>query len=120
VPLIFSYGSLQHEDVQLAVYGRIVRGEPDSLVGWTLTCIEVPRSHKAASSGATHYANVERSTQSANAVAGTLLELTDAELEASDGYERDADYVRVLNTLASGRSAWVYVSSGTMRTPKSP
>ena len=120
MPLIFSYGSLQQQDVQLAVYGRVLRGEPDSLMGWTLTRIEVPKSHKAASSGVTHYTNVERSTETANSVAGTLLELTDAELAASDGYEREAEYVRVMTTLASGRSAWVYVSAGTLRTPKAP
>jgi hypothetical protein len=44
-------------------------------------------------------------------VEGTLLELTDAELAASDGYEEEANYVRLLTTLASGRRTRVYVSA---------
>jgi len=113
VPLIFSYGSLREETVQLSVYGRVLRGEPDSLVGWVRTLIAVSKSHKAASLGTTHYANVQRSPQSSASVAGTVLELTEDELTASDGYERDAEYVRVMATLASGRRVWVYVSEGT-------
>ena len=114
MPLIFSYGSLQEEAVQLSIYGRVLSGEADALHGWVRTRIEVPKWHKAASSGTTHYANIECSPQSASRVAGTLLELTDAELEASDGYERDAEYVRTMITLESGRRAWVYVSAGTV------
>ena len=116
VPLIFSYGSLQEEAVQLSVYGRVLRGESDALVGWVRTRIDVPKWHKAATQGTTHYANVERSPQSASRVAGTLLELTDVELTASDGYERDAEYVRVMITLESGRRAWVYVSASSVST----
>lgn len=104
--------------MQRSVYGRVLRGEPDSLAGWVRTLIKVPKSHKAASLGTTHYANVEPSPQTSSSVAGTVLELTDAELEASDGYERDAEYVRVMITLASGRGAWVYVSEKTASTDR--
>ena len=34
MPLIFSYGSLHKEAVQLSVYGRVLRGDRDALVGW--------------------------------------------------------------------------------------
>lgn len=114
MPLIFSYGSLQEEAVQLSVYGRVLRGEADALVGWVRTLVEVPEWHKAASQGTTHYANVVRSPASANRVEGTVLELTDAELAASDGYEEEAGYSRLMTTLASGLSAWVYVSAGSI------
>jgi gamma-glutamylcyclotransferase (GGCT)/AIG2-like uncharacterized protein YtfP len=114
MPLIFSYGSLQEEAVQLSVYGRVLHGEADAMVGWVCTLIEVPKWHKAASSGTTHYANVARSPKAESRVAGTVLDLTDAELISSDGYERDAEYVRVMITLASGRDAWVYVSARTV------
>jgi gamma-glutamylcyclotransferase (GGCT)/AIG2-like uncharacterized protein YtfP len=110
VPLIFSYGSLQQEAVQLSTYGRVLRGEPDELIGWRLTVVEVPAWHKAAASGLTHYANVERSPEAGSRVAGTLFEITATELAGADAYERDAEYVRVLATLGSGRAAWLYVS----------
>jgi gamma-glutamylcyclotransferase (GGCT)/AIG2-like uncharacterized protein YtfP len=109
--LLFSYGSLQEQAVQLSVYGRALRGEPDELMHCVREHIAVPSWHKAAASGVTHYANVVFQPESDSRVAGTVLELTDAELVASDAYEQDADYVRVMTTLASGRRAWVYVSA---------
>jgi gamma-glutamylcyclotransferase (GGCT)/AIG2-like uncharacterized protein YtfP len=110
MPLIFSYGSLQQEVVQLANYGRVLRGDPDELIGWVLTKIDVPKWHKAAAAGVSHYANVELVPGSGGRVPGTVYDITDAELAAADAYERDAEYGRVFTVLASGRSAWVYVS----------
>jgi gamma-glutamylcyclotransferase (GGCT)/AIG2-like uncharacterized protein YtfP len=112
VPLIFSYGSLQQEAVQVSTYGRVLRGDSDELIGWVRTLIKVPGWHKAAAAGVSHYANVERSPESGGRVAGTVFELTDAELAATDAYERDSEYRRAVAVLASGRSAWVYVSAG--------
>jgi gamma-glutamylcyclotransferase (GGCT)/AIG2-like uncharacterized protein YtfP len=116
LPLIFSYGSLQEEAVQLAVYGRVLRGEPDQLLHCVRERIAVPPWHKAAAAGITHYQNAVFVPGSDSHVEGTALELTDTELEASDGYERDADYVRIETVLASGRRAWVYVSAASVRT----
>jgi len=114
VPLFFSYGSLQQEPVQLSIYGRVLRGEPDALIDCVRSLIEVPKSHKAAAAGVTHYATVTFTPGSGSRVAGTLLELTDAEFVATDAYERDSEYVRVLADLASGRRVWVYVSEQTV------
>ena len=110
MPLLFSYGSLQQEAVQLSSYGRVLRGDADELVGWVLKKIDVPRWHKAAAAGVSHYANVEPVPGSGSRVPGTVYEITDTELAAADAYERDAEYERVFAVLASGRSAWVYVS----------
>jgi len=111
VPLIFSYGSLQQEAVQVSVYGRVLGGEPDELVDWVRGEIAVPKSHKA-SATLTHYANVTFAPGSGGRVAGTVFEITEAELATTDGYEREAEYVRVIVTLASDRRAWVYQSAG--------
>lgn len=113
MPLIFSYGSLQLESVQVSIYGRGLRGEPDELVGYVRTLVEVPKWHKAAASGLTHYANVEPTADSGSRIAGTVLELTEVQLAVTDAYEQDAEYIRVTADLASGQSAWVYVSAGT-------
>jgi gamma-glutamylcyclotransferase (GGCT)/AIG2-like uncharacterized protein YtfP len=87
-----------------------LQGSADELNGWARTQIAVPKWHKVAASGLTHYANVERSPNPDSRVAGTVFEITDEELAATDAYERDAEYGRVFAALASGRSAWVYVS----------
>jgi hypothetical protein len=112
--MVFSHGSLQQPDVQVSIYGRALQVEPDELVDCIRTQVEVPPWHKAAASGTTHYANVEFVTGSGGRVAGMVFELTDAELLITDAYERDAEYVRILAQLASGRSAWVYVSARTI------
>ena len=34
MPLLFSYGTLQQEDVQLATFGRLLQGQKDELLGF--------------------------------------------------------------------------------------
>jgi hypothetical protein len=36
MPLLFSYGTLQQEEVQLAIFDRKLRGDQDELVGYDL------------------------------------------------------------------------------------
>src|SRR6478672_8261729 len=36
---LFSYGTLQQRDVQLATYGRALEGSPDTLVGYRLASL---------------------------------------------------------------------------------
>jgi gamma-glutamylcyclotransferase (GGCT)/AIG2-like uncharacterized protein YtfP len=43
-------------------------------------------------------------------IAGTVFEITSEELAAADRYEV-SDYKRIAVTLASGRTAWVYVKA---------
>jgi hypothetical protein len=113
LPLVFTHGSLQEEAVQVSLYGRVLRCEPDELVDCIRTQIEVPAWHKAAAAGVAYYTNVTFLRGSGGRVAGKVLELTEAELVATDRYEKDADYVRVQVDLASGRRAWVFVSAQT-------
>jgi hypothetical protein len=105
MPRLFSYGTLQQEDVQLSTFGRSLSGESDELNGFELSsvAIEDPQA------GTTHYANVRYNGRNDSRVQGTLFELTDTELTAADAYEQDASYIRISAVLASGRQAWVYV-----------
>lgn len=41
MPLLFSYGTLQLEQVQLETFGRLLKGEKDILEGYKLTMIEI-------------------------------------------------------------------------------
>lgn len=38
--LLFSYGTLQHKDVQIATFGRELTGRKDSLLGYTRAITE--------------------------------------------------------------------------------
>jgi len=97
MPLLFSYGTLQQDDVQLATFGRLLQGHHDELPGFTL----VP-------AGTMPHANVTFSGTADSRVSGMAFEVTDAELVAADRYEASDAYSRTAVTLASGKRAWVY------------
>ncbi len=111
MPLLFSYGTLQQEGVQLATFGRRLHGERDELPGFERSLVPIADPALAAAGGRTHHDNVVSNDLAASRVPGTVFEITDAELAAADRYEEAASYHRIPATLASGRSAWLYVSA---------
>jgi len=112
MPLLFSYGTLQQESVQMSTFGRLLEGRADALVGYAQLMIEVGRVDVVAKSGKTHHPIVAFTGNPEDRVSGAVFEITDSELESADAYEVAA-YKRVLAPLASGRSAWVYVDART-------
>ena len=104
---LFSYGTLQQENVQLATFGRLLHGRPDALIGFTQELIEITDLEVLAKSGKRFHPAVARSS-AADRVAGTVFEISASELAAADAYEV-SDYERVEAQLASGSKAWVYV-----------
>ena len=107
---LFSYGTLQIEEVQLATFGRRLEGKPDILVGYSLTMIRIQDQNFAAISGATHHRNIQFTGLASDLVEGTVFTVTKKELEQADVYEEVADYKRVLVQLKSGMNAWVYLN----------
>ena len=43
--LLFTYGTLQHAEVQLDTFGRLVAGEPDALPGYTIDYVEIEEGY---------------------------------------------------------------------------
>src|SRR5687767_8011425 len=107
IPL-FSYGTLQLRDVQLATYGRELTGEPDALPGYRLAPLEIADEHVIGISGQAVHSIARETGNPGDRVSGVVFLLTDAEIEATDGYEVEP-YRRVEVALESGRTAWVYV-----------
>lgn len=107
IPL-FSYGTLQLEQVQLDSFGRRLEGRADAIRGWSRSMVEITDPAVLASSGERFHPIVSASDDPADEVAGTVFLVSAAELEAADRYEV-ADYHRVQAALASGGQAWVYV-----------
>jgi gamma-glutamylcyclotransferase (GGCT)/AIG2-like uncharacterized protein YtfP len=105
---LFSYGTLQQENVQLATFGRLLEGAPDALVGFRQDMVEITDPDVLAKSGKRFHPIVTRSDNETDRVAGTVFLITPEELSAADAYEV-ADYERVEAPLASGLRAWVYV-----------
>jgi gamma-glutamyl AIG2-like cyclotransferase len=111
MPLLFSYGTLQQEAVQLSTFGRRLVGSPDQLVGFAQSVFRVEDPDFVATSGKADHAMVKFTGNRDDRVSGTVFEISDGELARADAYE-PAGYERVSTTLASGREAWVYALSG--------
>lgn len=97
--------------MQLATFGRLLRGQRDELPGFEPSLVKINDPEMVASSGRTHHANVTFNGRDDSRVSGTVFEVTDAELTAADQYEQRAAYKRVSAMLASGKEAWVYVDA---------
>ena len=106
---LFTYGTLQQREVQLATYGRELAGEPDALLGYRLEPLAIDDPDVVAISGKAVHTIARRTGDADDRIPGAVLMLTEAELEATDAYETSA-YSRVEVRLESGRYAWVYVS----------
>jgi len=109
VPLLFSYGTLQHKGVQLSTFGRLLEGQPDELIGFEQALFKVEDADFVAASGKADHAIVVFNGRPDSRVQGTVFEVTQAELERADAYE-PSGYQRVRAKLASGREAWVYAA----------
>ena len=108
--LLFSYGTLQQSDVQLDTFGRLIDADADVLPGYTVDYTESEDHRVADVSGSTVHPIVRATGNPRDKVTGTVLRVTEDELEAADEYEVSL-YVRVAAVLSSGRRAGVYVAS---------
>lgn len=106
--LLFSYGTLQDANVQIANFGRVLKGHPDTLPGYVQGLVVIADPSVVATSGKTHHSIVQPSLNPEDEVCGTMFEITEQELASADTYEV-SDYKRVAVTLKSGARAWVYV-----------
>lgn len=109
MPLLFSYGTLQRDDIQMATFGRLLNGQLDELVGYEPALVKIEDAALAARLGKTHHNDVAFNGLDGSRVAGMAFEITHAELASCDGYEAEFFYERVVAKLASGRETWVYV-----------
>ncbi|MDP3659691.1 gamma-glutamylcyclotransferase family protein [Phenylobacterium sp.] len=107
---LFSYGTLQQEGVQMATFGRLLRGNPDTLIGYRQELLKITDPLLIAADGLLASYPVVVPSDQGDAVAGVVFEISQAELEAADAYE-GKDYQRVAVRLKSGREAWVYVKA---------
>lgn len=108
--LLFSYGTLQQEAVQLSTFGRLLQGQPDELVGFEQSLLRIEDPQFVATSGKTDHAIVKFNGRDDSRVSGTVFEVSDGELANADQYE-PAGYKRIFAMLASGKQAWVYADA---------
>jgi gamma-glutamylcyclotransferase (GGCT)/AIG2-like uncharacterized protein YtfP len=109
MPRLFSYGSLQQEEVQVSTFGRKLEGEKDLITGYEPSLLKITDPALSARLGKTHHDNISATGDDWSNVQGTVFEISDAELAQADAFEAQFDYQRVNVTLASGNEAWVYI-----------
>jgi gamma-glutamylcyclotransferase (GGCT)/AIG2-like uncharacterized protein YtfP len=107
---LFSYGTLQQPEVQVANYGRLLNGNPDALVGYRLARLEISDPRVIEVSGKAVHTIACATDNAKDRIEGMIFEISQEELAATDAYEVDA-YGRVEVALESGRKAWVYVAT---------
>ncbi|NJB71792.1 gamma-glutamylcyclotransferase (GGCT)/AIG2-like uncharacterized protein YtfP [Saonia flava] len=97
---LFTYGTLQDPQVQHYIYGRILDGKPDFLLG-----------HKRLKNAVYgKYPLVVKTNHENDSVPGMVYYISYEELLKTDVYETNA-YRREKATLKSGIDAWVYVEN---------
>ncbi|MET6991230.1 gamma-glutamylcyclotransferase family protein [Sediminicola arcticus] len=97
---LFTYGTLQDQDIQLQLFGRVLSGEPDILIRYQLSKKKIMG----------RYTVIHKTNDPINRLEGIRYSLALQELLDTDTYEGEA-YKRILVTLASGKKAWVYVEN---------
>jgi len=112
IELLFSYGTLQLESVQMATFGRLLTGFPDILPRFALAGLKIEDAGVIAVSGKAEHTIARFTGNDDDVIPGVVFELTSEDLQHADNYEV-ADCARVAVTLSSGRVAWVYVDPRT-------
>jgi gamma-glutamylcyclotransferase (GGCT)/AIG2-like uncharacterized protein YtfP len=108
--LLFTYGTLQSEVVQLSIFERKLNGTEDAIVGYRLALIKIDDEDFIAASGTADHRNLAFTGNPSDFVVGTVFEVTHAELEQADVYE-PAGYKRVLVQSREGLNVWVYLQA---------
>lgn len=99
---LFAYGTLQDVDVQQDLFGRILKGIPETLVGYELNEIQIEEEF-----GIAHYPIIMETNDSNDTISGILYEVTMRELQQADLYE-GLHYKRVEVLLQSNQKAWAF------------
>jgi hypothetical protein len=105
---LFSYGTLQDENVQRAVFGKPVHGTPDAIVGYDLVPVMISSQEAIAISGKAEHTTLVPAKGESAPIEGVVFHITAGDLAAADRYE-SAEYRRIKVGLRSGIEAWVYV-----------
>ncbi len=108
--MLFSYGTLQYEAVQMSTFSRKLTGHADAIVGYRLDQVIIDDPYVVKLSGEAIHKMLMPTHDTSDTVPGMVFEITAEELQKADKYEIAA-YNRVKVPLLSGNTAWAYVSA---------
>lgn len=99
---LFAYGSLQNEDIQKDLFGRILEGTPETLIGYVIKQIQIEEEF-----GIVNYPIITQTENQEDTINGIVYDISTKELHQSDLYE-GLHYKRVEVQLQSKQKAWAY------------
>ncbi len=108
--LLFSYGTLQKEQVQLETFSRLLTGEKDSLPNYKLDFVEITDAEVLRKSGEKFHPIISFSGTDQDKVEGVLFEVTEQEILVADKYEV-GDYKRIETVFESGSVGFIYIEN---------
>lgn len=111
---LFSYGTLQMENVQKETFGRILQGTKDVLVGYILSEVQIKAKSVIEKSGTDIHPILKATDNPYDEVEGTIFEITHDELMRADDYEVK-EYTRINTHFKSGTTAWVYTDASQIK-----
>ncbi|MBS9779293.1 MAG: gamma-glutamylcyclotransferase [Moraxellaceae bacterium] len=107
---LFSYGTLQLENVQKETFGRILTGTKDSLIGYILSEVKIKDKEVIRKSGIDIHPILKFTGNPNDKVEGTIFSITAEELQQADDYEVE-EYTRKKARFQSGVKAWIYADA---------
>lgn len=102
---LFAYGNLREKDIQETVFGRILEGVPESLVGYAVKEIQIEEEY-----GIDTYPIITPTQNQDDTIDGILYDLTLRELQLADTYE-GKHYKRIRVQLKSNEVAWAFTAT---------
>ena len=85
--LLFSYGTLQLQAVQMKLFGRLLSGTADTLRGFALVPLKIDDEEVVAISGQGYHTMATFTGLESDLVSGTVFTLSPEELRRADDYE---------------------------------
>ena len=107
---LFSYGTLQQKNVQLETFGRVLKGQNDSLPKFIVSEVRILDSAVINTSNKEFHPILQFTDNADDTVDGIFFEITHTELIQADTYEVE-QYKRVRGLLSSGIEVWMYVDA---------
>ena len=101
---LFAYGTLKDKEIQERIFGRILKGTPDQLIGYVIKDIQIEEEF-----GIIQYPIITETQNIAESISGICYQLSQRELELADTYE-GMHYKRIEVRLESNEMAWTYTA----------
>jgi gamma-glutamylcyclotransferase (GGCT)/AIG2-like uncharacterized protein YtfP len=101
---LFAYGNLREEEIQETVFGRLLQGVPQTLIGYVVKEIKIEEEY-----GIESYPIITATENREDTISGMVYEASFQELQLADQYE-GMHYKRIKVQLESNETVWAFTA----------